>query len=574
LASVLAASRTRPLVLGATSVWILVLVAMVPRMELSAARVVMGGSLLLANVFALTGALARARRFPAEAWSWRVMAVALVFASTANVFTGLRGGAVERPLWDTLMVGFYFAAALAGILALIRLPLAARHPEGFRIHLLGSLIFASSLALLLWILGLWQPDRSLGFADRGILLAICVRVSVMGGILAYQITDHPRRLRGPLGWLVLGIVFGGFPAMFAINQGGVSTVPLSPAVGFAPLFAVAMAAAAWHPAPADGPGEAVKTRGTLFTWLLYLPYFGTALCLLVASVRASSNLLVPMLGFLAVSTLLVIHQFALLREVRLSRDDLDRRVRVRTEELERAQAVLLNAERMNSLGLLGAGMAHDLNNALGAILSTLELARARGGGAHLTDDDLVRIDKAARHGAEMGRRLMAFARQGAESDQVLDLRRVLQEDRELLRMVLPSRIRLDVDPGPLPLPVRGGRGQVQQILVNLVANAKDAIEGTGNVRICAMAVGAWAELQVSDSGCGMSPEIQARIFEPLFTTKEPGRGTGLGLASVKAILDRMGGEVEVHSAPGAGTTFALRFRLSEGDTGELPAILV
>lgn len=572
MAQVPAASRTRPLVLGATSVWILALAALVPRLELETARVVMGGTLLLANAFALVGVLARARRFPAEAWSWRVMAAALVCAATANVFTGLRGGAMHRPLWDALNVAFYFGAALAGILALLRLPLATRHPEGFRIHLLGSLIFASSLALLLWILGFWRPAAPLGFADRGTLLSICVRVSVMGGIAAYQITDHPQRLRGPLGWLVVGIVFGGFPAMAAITQGGVSAWPISPLAGLAPLFPAAMAAAAWHPAPADGAGEAVKTRGTLFAWLLYLPYFGTALCLLVASVRASSALLVPMVGFLAVSTLLVIHQFALLREVRLSRDDLDRRVRDRTRELERAQAVLLSTERMNSLGLLGAGMAHDLNNALGAILSTLDLAKARGGGGRLTDVDMGRIEKAARHGAEMGRRLMAFAREGAETDQVLDLRRVLQEDRELLRMVLPSRIRLDVDPGPLPLPVQGGRGQVQQVLVNLVANAKDAVEGAGSVRVCAMAVGGWAEVQVSDSGCGMPPEVQARIFEPLFTTKEPGRGTGLGLASVKAILDRMGGEVEVHSAVGAGTTFALRFPLLDGGTGDLPGM--
>jgi len=549
---------------------VLGLSALLPGLPERAARLLMGSCLALANGFALWACLARARHWPAEARSWRLMVRALAAAMAANILVALHHGtAPQSAVQDTLAIGLYGYAALAYPWAMVRLPLASRHPEGFRLHLLGGMVFGSSLALLLWILGMWQATAQLSWLDQGLLAGLCLRVALMGGVAAYQIVDEPGRLRGPLAWLTFAISLGAFPGVWAIAQKGIDTASIPFVAGLTPIFPLAVAFAALHPHPADGPEEPAGPRGRHYDWLLYLPYFGSALCLLGAIQRTSQHLLVPMIGFVAVSSLLVIHQFALLAEVRAARDGLDARVQERTRDLETAQGILLRTERMNGLALLGAGMIHDLNNALGAILPSLELIRyARQQGRLPAEADLGRIELAAQHSRELSGRVMAYARQEAQAETLVDLARVVQEETALLALLLPRRIQLLVDPGEGAFPVLAARGQLQQALVNLVGNARDAITGSGTIRI-GLARGPLQDgrpgvgLEVADSGTGMEPEILARLFQPMFTTKPEGRGTGLGLASVKAITERMGGRIEVASAPGAGTAFTLSFPLQE-----------
>jgi signal transduction histidine kinase len=173
--------------------------------------------------------------------------------------------------------------------------------------------------------------------------------------------------------------------------------------------------------------------------------------------------------------------------------------------------------------------------------------------------DLEAIQLASQKGAELATRLMALGRAQKREPALLDLVAQVQESERLLRALAPPPIRLEVTAGAGDLRVRADALEVQQVLVNLVANARDAMPTGGELCISTARHGSGRGLvlRVSDTGTGMSPEVAARAFDPFFTTKEAGSGTGLGLASVKAIVEGMGGTIELDSAPGRGTTFTL-----------------
>lgn len=545
---------------------ILAVAALLPQMHERLARILMGGTLAAANGFACWASLSRSHRFPDEAFSWRLLALTLCLVMGASILIGLHHGTtVESMAPDTLIILIYVLAALVYPWALLRLPMVPRHPEGFRIHLLGGMVFGSSLALFLWILGIWQASAPLSWLDKGLLLTLCLRVALMGGVVAYQMVDEPTRLNGPLGWLVVAISLGAFPAVWSIAQKSLDATRIPFTAGLSLIFPIALAFAALSPLPVDVPMDRAVKRRFLQDWLIYAPYFGSAVCLLVAIQKATPQLLVPMLGFMAVSTLLVIHQFALLSEVRFARDQLDARVSERTRALEQAQDVLLRTERMNGLALLSAGLTHDLNNALGAIPPTVEIIRfAKQDGRLPDDNDLNRIEKAALLSSELTGRVMSYARQEAEKERPEDLGELIIEGQDLLRLLLPKRIALEIEHGEGRFPILAVQGRIQQVMVNLVGNASDSITGSGTIRIC-LSKGRFHDerpcvvLEVADSGSGMEPKVMDRLFQPLFTTKPPGKGTGLGLASVKAIVEGMGGAIKVQSTPGSGTTFCLQF---------------
>ncbi|HET6331434.1 MAG TPA: HAMP domain-containing sensor histidine kinase [Holophagaceae bacterium] len=540
-----------------------------PRLPVSQARALIGASLVAGNIFALLACLFRARRFPQETVSWQLMAGTMAIVIVANGLFATRHGDLSHwDIRDTWIVALHLLATITQTWAFLRLPITARHPEGMRMHLVGSLLFGSSIALLFWMLGLWQIAGTLSWLDQVLMALICLRASMTGGVVVYQVVDDPARLRGPLGWLLFAVTLGALPSLWALAQ--LASAPgrlLPPIAGLTPIYALTLVMAALHPSAVDAPSDTTKMR-PLVILLLYLPYLASAVYLLLAMVGTAQRLVVPMVGFLAITTLLVIHQFALLHEVQIARNDLNARVQERTRALEENQALLLRTERMNSLGLLGAGIVHDLNNALTAINGSVDLARdSLQRKLPVKETDLARIESAAHHSAALSQRLMAFARRDAESEEQLDLAQLLEGDFELLRMLLPAQIRLEMEIGIGPFPLTASRGQIQQVLVNLVANARDAIASSGTVRVelihDAMQDGQpCAVMAVSDSGSGMSSEVMEKLFQPLFTTKAPGKGTGLGLASVKVIADRMHGEIQVRSAPGAGTTFTIMLPLT------------
>jgi signal transduction histidine kinase len=205
---------------------------------------------------------------------------------------------------------------------------------------------------------------------------------------------------------------------------------------------------------------------------------------------------------------------------------------------------------------------HDLNRALGSILSAAELLRLEVERRLKVSGFAVEgIIEAVNRAALLSSQVMDFSRRLQEDGDVRDLRRELAALEGLLKLLIPGGIHLLLQPGQEPAPVRIHTEDLKQILCNLVANARDAMPAGGTIRVAVGKVMGTGEtyLDVEDSGTGMPPEIQAHIFDPLFTTKPAGNASGLGLASVRILLEKAQGRVEVSTAMGAGTRFRLLF---------------
>jgi PAS domain S-box-containing protein len=249
--------------------------------------------------------------------------------------------------------------------------------------------------------------------------------------------------------------------------------------------------------------------------------------------------------------------------------DITERKRAEAEK-ERLRSQLIQAQKMESVGRLAGGVAHDFNNMLGVILGQTELALLNLGPAEPLHAGLTEIQKAGRHSADLVKQLLAFARKQTVAPKVLDLNDTVEGMLKLLRRLIGEDIELVWKPGHELWPVKIDPVQVDQILANLCVNARDAISGMGRVTIetsmevfdeetCArhagFVPGDYVMLAVSDNGCGMSADTLGHLFEPFFTTKALGQGTGLGLASVYGAVKQNNGFVNVYSEPGQGATF-------------------
>ncbi|HEV3032897.1 MAG TPA: ATP-binding protein [Polyangia bacterium] len=240
-----------------------------------------------------------------------------------------------------------------------------------------------------------------------------------------------------------------------------------------------------------------------------------------------------------------------------------------SEEALKLEERLLRGERLESLGRLAGGVAHDLNNLLTIILGNVEVARAEEPGAD--DSALGEIRTAADRAAVLTRRLLAFGRRQMYKPELIDVGATVAAFEPLLRRLLPEDVTLVFEREAAPTPIVGDPAQLEQIVLNLVANARDALPGAGAIRVTTSLVApagfvgapelppAAVWLVVTDDGAGMTPEVRAHLFEPFFTTKAPDKGTGLGLATVHGIVAQCEGRVLVASAPGKGTSIAIAF---------------
>jgi PAS domain S-box-containing protein len=239
------------------------------------------------------------------------------------------------------------------------------------------------------------------------------------------------------------------------------------------------------------------------------------------------------------------------------------------KEKAKLQDQLLQSQKMESIGRLAGGVAHDFNNMLGVILGHVEMAMEGADPARPLYGNLEEIRKAAHRSTELTRQLLAFARKQTVSPRVLDLNETIEAALRMLRRLIGEDIQLAWLPGKGAWPVRVDPTQIDQILANLSVNSRDAIAGVGHLTIetrnihcdeayCAghpgLVPGDYVLLAVSDDGCGMDHEIQSKLFEPFFTTKEVGKGTGLGLATVYGIVKQNSGFIEVDSEPDQGPT--------------------
>lgn len=242
------------------------------------------------------------------------------------------------------------------------------------------------------------------------------------------------------------------------------------------------------------------------------------------------------------------------------------------KEKESLQAQLLQAHKMEAVGRLAGGVAHDFNNMLGVIMGHSEMALEEVDQALPLYKKLLEIKLAGERSADLTRQLLAFARKQTISPKVIDINKTVAEMTRMLQRLIGEDIDLVWLPGENVWPVRMDPSQIDQVLANLCVNARDAIKDVGKVTIetgntefdnayCTrhpgFIAGEYVFLTVSDDGRGMEDEILGNIFEPFFTTKETGSGTGLGLATVYGVIKQNDGFVDVHSEPGRGTTFKI-----------------
>jgi len=256
-------------------------------------------------------------------------------------------------------------------------------------------------------------------------------------------------------------------------------------------------------------------------------------------------------------------------------------------ERERLERRLQQSERLESLGQLVGGVAHDFNNLLNVIQGYTDFTAEEIGRRVQADpelapvlEDIGQVQVAAQQAGRLTRQLLTFARHEVGRPEVIDLNQVVRGAGELLGRTLGEHIDVAIDAEPALWRVKADRGQLEQVLVNLAVNARDAMPGggrltidTGNAEVDetyastrpALRPGRYVRLRVSDTGTGMDQATAERVFEPFFSTKPKGRGTGLGLATVYGIVTSSGGTIEIYSEPGLGTTVSVLLPVTDED---------
>lgn len=252
-------------------------------------------------------------------------------------------------------------------------------------------------------------------------------------------------------------------------------------------------------------------------------------------------------------------------------------------DMRRMEEQLRHAHKLEAVGRLAGGIAHDFNNMLGVILVQVEEVLDKLSADSPIIADLEEIRMAALRSSELIRQLLLFARKQEILPKRMDPVQAVRHGLHMLRRVIPESKQISFLPKENTYPIYMDEMQFQQVVTNLVINARDAIEGNGTIRIVVENVvceeprdgipmtlvpGQWVRLAVQDNGCGIDPQNIERIFDPFFTTKDTGKGTGLGLATVYGIVTQASGCIQVRSAPGQGTLFEVYFRACTGDGEE------
>lgn len=537
------------------------------------------GMSLIVSLVAASAVLRRAIASPlSERKGWYLLTLAAAAQGASHVLGLLYLTFPPAPPMPTGQLWFQIAVQPLLIAAIGQWHLGPTDPGPRRRCALDGVIFGASVFFLCWQAGLRQMAMTTSTTPLGSAAQIASFLILAGAFAywVYLVLPGGRSPVGPTAWVgafLAGGTLGNITTCILVLRGDYRAGHPLDIYVYLVTGTLWMAALDPRPVLAGGESEVQSHPSAARELLPYAPLFlGIGVVgLQMIFARERLDWMAMGLGAL-ICLLLILRQFLALRDLRRFSGHLEEMVQERTESLGRAQELLLRTERMNTLATLGAGLAHDLKNLLGVISNyTLLLDAAREDGTPPEPGDILAIRDASRQASDLARQLMTMGREEAQPVG-FELREKAGALVSLLRAALPGTISFQFKPGPTALWIQGVPAQVDQILVNLVLNARDAIQGRGTIEV-SLAQGAMedgspsARLQVKDTGQGMSPEVLARIGDPFFTTKGPEQGTGLGLASIKSLVSRMEGHMEVTSEPGVGTTFTLSFPLDQAAAG-------
>lgn len=396
-----------------------------------------------------------------------------------------------------------------------------------------------------------------------VLSANGILIGVLAGVFVLMRTGHVR-----LACIAFTVYQWLAMAWLTYSYGGVSLSAYSFFI-FAILAAGLLLGGKW----AIGYATISVVYGTV---LLYLENQGVISPSLETSMAAFSTI-TP--GFITTAVLVYLYHRDIVKSLRRARRSAAQFAQANeqlTHEItarERVEKQLLQAQKMEAIGRLAGGIAHDFNNLLVPIIGYVDLSLADLDPDSKLYADLVLVRKAAERAANLTRQILAFSRQQVLKTEVLDLNEVIVDLQKMLHRLIGEDIEIRMSLNPSPCWVQADKGQIEQVLMNLVINARDAMPEGGELILETantlfdedyvekyageLAPGHYAMLAVSDTGCGMDAETQKCIFDPFFTTKESGKGTGLGLATTFGIIKQHQGNIQVYSEPGNGTTFKI-----------------
>lgn len=561
-------ARSRSLLLGVGGILALVILvsAVFSHLDVSDSAKCVGLLLVLGNVACIPVMLWRGSRVPEERKGWLAFAASQGLAIFGNVLMSQTVAAREMELRSAHLIWLcnQGSIALLQAWALQHWPWPRRENRHISHNLVGAALFCLSLTLLFWTMVMSFPPEA-GTALPIIQLGTILRVAIVAGTCLFLLSEEPSRANGVLGlvsaYIFIAVIVAFQLQTFMHHPEGVPRWSMGLAFP-GPLFLCLAALAAPPIRQPLGP-ESGLSRSILVESLTYAPFLLSGSMLAHALRLQQHDLFWPFLGFALLGTLQVLREVLLLRELRFANAHLESRVQERTQSLEELQSVMLRTERMNMQAMLGAGITHDLNNLLCAMSGRLELAQRKlqRGEAMGTDQVQALLDVAWKATA-LTQRVMALGRDATPMvDQ--EAQKHLLGMADLLRMLIGRKIKLHLDLPQEPIAIALGKDQVEQIVMNLVGNARDAMPEGGEITLkLEKASEGFARLSVSDTGTGIDPEHLPHLFEAYFTTKAPGKGTGLGLASIKLIVEEAGGRISVQSKLGAGTTFEVELPLA------------
>ena len=514
--------------------------------------------------------LRRAGVEPAEASGWRWLAGALLLQAAYQI----------HPVFTFLWTGVLPSVPGPGdwlavpILLLVGVGLLA-WPAGPRLRAeqvrtaFDGLLFAAATFSLIWIAALGDAVRTspLSSIEQAAQIAVFGLAAADLGIVVYVGARTPRRYLGPLGWFtgaLVGTTVASLTVM-VLELRGIYYLghPIDLVLLLALLCGVM---SAWSPVPvvgAEGRDEA-HDPSVVSVALPYLPALGALLAGVWVLVRPGPD--DPVLAWLGIGigVVLLLRQFLLLADLRNLSQTLEARVEERGRELQAAHAALAQTQRLEALGRIAGGIAHDFNNWLTVLQGSAHEALDPGLSDAERRSAVEEIQQVTGHAQRLTRQLLTFARQQTFEPKVVDLNGLLAEAAPILRRLAGDRVTLEIRPGAGLPPLFADPSQLEQLVSNLLTNARNAMPSGGTVTIATSSAAerlaepgadSAVQLTVSDTGEGIDESVLPHIFEPFFTTSAD--GTGLGLATCYGIVHRAGGRITVQSRLGAGTTFTV-----------------